>query len=181
MSRLYTDRLEAQGIRTLVPDEETCVEFDQIMFNKLTQGVFSDASRERYVEIMNDLKARGADAVALSCTEIGLFCSASDRSPAGHRLGQYPCGCDCRVDDGARARTRSTVTMRSGRTKQPRSLCNTAMGQSRWREHLLEPTQPVNLYGRHKLTDRDRAFHQTTTSAQGTLACLENFLRQQHP
>lgn len=69
----YTDRLEAQGIRTLVPDEATCVEIDQIIFDELTQGVFTDASRERYVEIMNDLKARGADAVALSCTEIGLL------------------------------------------------------------------------------------------------------------
>ena len=69
----YTERLEAQGIATLVPDEETCVEVDQIIFDELTQGVFTDASRARYVEIMSDLKARGADAVALSCTEIGLL------------------------------------------------------------------------------------------------------------
>ena len=69
----YTERLEAQGIRTLVPDEETCIEVDQIIFDELTQGVFTDASRARYVGIMKDLKARGADAVALSCTEIGLL------------------------------------------------------------------------------------------------------------
>jgi aspartate racemase len=90
----YTKRLEAQGIRTLVPDEETCLEVDQIIFDELTQGVFTDASRARYVEIMNDLKARGADAVALSCTEIGLL------APAGHRFGRCACRCDCRVDDG---------------------------------------------------------------------------------
>ncbi|MGO1361653.1 MAG: aspartate/glutamate racemase family protein, partial [Brevibacterium aurantiacum] len=69
----YTGRLESQGIRTLVPDEDTCIEVDQIIFDELTQGVFTDESRARYVEIMNDLKARGADAVALSCTEIGLL------------------------------------------------------------------------------------------------------------
>lgn len=69
----YTERLEAQGIRTLVPDEQTCLEIDQIIFDELTQGKFTDASRARYVEVMNDLKARGADAVALSCTEIGLL------------------------------------------------------------------------------------------------------------
>lgn len=69
----YTDRLEAQGIATLVPDEKTCLEVDQIIFDELTQGKFTNASRTRYVEIMNDLKARGADAVALSCTEIGLL------------------------------------------------------------------------------------------------------------
>ena len=69
----YTKRLEAQGIRTLVPDDETCFEVDQIIFDELTQGVFTDASRARYVDIMSELKARGADAVALSCTEIGLL------------------------------------------------------------------------------------------------------------
>lgn len=69
----YTERLEAHGIATLVPDEETCLEVDQIIFDELTQGLFTDTSRARYVEIMNDLKARGADAVALSCTEIGLL------------------------------------------------------------------------------------------------------------
>ena len=69
----YTGRLEAQGIRTLVPDEATCLEVDQIIWDELTQGVFTDKSRARYVEIMNDLKARGADAVTLSCTEIGLL------------------------------------------------------------------------------------------------------------
>lgn len=69
----YTGRLEAQGIKTLVPDEATCLEVDQIIWDELTQGKFTDASRARYVEIMNDLKARGADAVALSCTEIGLL------------------------------------------------------------------------------------------------------------
>ena len=61
------------GIATLVPDEKTCLEVDQIIFDELTQGKFTNASRTRYVEIMNDLKARGADAVALSCTEIGLL------------------------------------------------------------------------------------------------------------
>lgn len=69
----YTERLEAQGILTLVPDEQTCFEIDQIIFDELTQGKFTVASRARYVEIMNDLKARGADAIALSCTEIGLL------------------------------------------------------------------------------------------------------------
>lgn len=69
----YTERLEAQGVRTLVRDEEICFEVDQIIFDELNQGIFTDASRTRYVEIMDGLKARGVDAVALSCTEIGLL------------------------------------------------------------------------------------------------------------
>lgn len=73
LDSFYTERLEAQGIATLVPDETTCFEIDQIIFDELTQGVFTDASRARYIEIMSELKARGADAVALSCTEFGLL------------------------------------------------------------------------------------------------------------
>jgi aspartate racemase len=44
-----------------------------IIFDELTQGVFTDASRARHVEIMNDLMACGAEAVALSCAETGLL------------------------------------------------------------------------------------------------------------
>ena len=43
----YTECLEAQVIATLVPDDETCLEADQIIFGELTQGKFADASRDR--------------------------------------------------------------------------------------------------------------------------------------
>ena len=69
----YAERLEAQEIRTLHPDEETCLEVDQIIFDQLTQGGFNNASHARHVEIMNDPKARGTEPVAFSCTEIGLL------------------------------------------------------------------------------------------------------------
>lgn len=73
LDSFYTDRLEEHGIQTLVPDEKTCLEIDEIIWDELTQGKFTEASRARYVEIMYDLKARGAEAVTLSCTEIGLL------------------------------------------------------------------------------------------------------------
>ena len=59
------DGSKRREVRTLVPDEDTCLEVDQIIFDELTQGKFSDTSRARYVEIMNNLKARGPEAVAL--------------------------------------------------------------------------------------------------------------------
>ncbi|WP_226830452.1 aspartate/glutamate racemase family protein [Brevibacterium aurantiacum] len=60
----YAGRLESQGIHTLVPDEKTCIQVDQIIFDELTHGVFTDKTRARYVEVMNDLEARSADADA---------------------------------------------------------------------------------------------------------------------
>lgn len=88
-----------------MPDEDTCIEVDQIIFDELTRGVFTDASRERFVGIMNDLKARGADAAALSCPEIGLLVS-----PETALLPAIDCRCDCGVDDGGGACNGSRVT-----------------------------------------------------------------------
>lgn len=68
-----TEHLEAQGGRAPGPNDETCVEVDLTVFNELAQGVFNDKSCARYVEIMNDIEARGTEAVTLSSTEIGLL------------------------------------------------------------------------------------------------------------
>ena len=57
----------------MVPDEATHLEVDKIIWDELTQGVFTGTSHARYVKIMNDLKAHGAEAVTLSCTETGLL------------------------------------------------------------------------------------------------------------
>ena len=46
---------------------------DRVVFEEITQGVFRPASRDRYVDIMERMADRGADVVALACTEIGLL------------------------------------------------------------------------------------------------------------
>ncbi len=69
----YPDRLARHGIEVVVPDVAGRAEVDRVIFEELTQGRFLDGSRERYVEVMRDLADRGADAVALACTEIGLL------------------------------------------------------------------------------------------------------------
>jgi aspartate racemase len=46
---------------------------DEIIFEELVNGIFSDASRQKYIHIIEQLRARGCDAVALACTEIPLL------------------------------------------------------------------------------------------------------------
>jgi uncharacterized glyoxalase superfamily protein PhnB len=46
---------------------------DRIIFDELVDGIFSDASRRTYNEIIGRLDGRGCDAVALACTEIPLL------------------------------------------------------------------------------------------------------------
>jgi aspartate racemase len=72
----YATRLAAHGLEVVVPDEADRVEVDRVVFEEITRGAFLDSSRERYVDVMTDLARRGADVVALACTEIGLLVPA---------------------------------------------------------------------------------------------------------
>lgn len=69
----YADRLATHGIEVVVPDADERDYVDRVVFDEITQGRFLDSSRASYVAIMRRLAARGADAVVLACTEIGLL------------------------------------------------------------------------------------------------------------
>jgi len=74
----YSDRLAGHGIGVTVPGEQDRELVDRVVFDELTQGLVKDASRRRYVEVIEGLAAEGAEAVVLACTEIELLISASD-------------------------------------------------------------------------------------------------------
>jgi aspartate racemase len=44
-----------------------------VIFDELVNGIFTDTSRDEYLRIIQGLKVRGCDAVALVCTEIPLL------------------------------------------------------------------------------------------------------------
>lgn len=78
---VYRRALPAVGIEPRFPDEEERADIDRIIFDELVEGVFSEPSRRRYVEIIERLKRdEGCDGVALVCTEIPLLVTA-DVSP----------------------------------------------------------------------------------------------------
>ena len=47
-----------------------------MVFEEITQGVLRETSRDRHVDIIRRMSDRGADVVALACTEIGLLVPA---------------------------------------------------------------------------------------------------------
>jgi aspartate racemase len=61
------------GIDVVVPSVADQADVDRIIFDELIDGVLSPSSRVRYVEVIEELMSRGADAVALACTEIPLL------------------------------------------------------------------------------------------------------------
>lgn len=70
---VYPGSLGRRGIGWAVPDEDDRKTVDDIIFDQLCLGVFTEESRAAYVAIIDKLKADGCDAVALVCTEIPLL------------------------------------------------------------------------------------------------------------
>lgn len=52
---------------------------DDVIFQELSFARFTDASREGYLRIIDDLVSQGAQGVILGCTEIPLLVRQSDR------------------------------------------------------------------------------------------------------
>ncbi|PFG39869.1 aspartate racemase [Georgenia soli] len=74
----YSDRLGRHGVDVVVPPGTDREMIDRVIFDELTQGVVSDVSRRRYVRVIEELAARGAEAVVLACTEIELLVRPAD-------------------------------------------------------------------------------------------------------
>ncbi|QHG23690.1 aspartate/glutamate racemase family protein [Pseudomonas sp. DTU12.1] len=66
-------RLAAQGLNVLVPDAQERRAVHRIIYEELCVGVISEASRQVYQQAIGNLAARGAQAIILGCTEIGLL------------------------------------------------------------------------------------------------------------
>ena len=74
----YVGRLREHGFEVMVPDAEDRRLVDRVIFDELCKGAFLDESRAQYLRIIDDLGARGAQAVILGCTEIGLLVRPGD-------------------------------------------------------------------------------------------------------
>jgi aspartate racemase len=70
---VYPGAFGRRGIEWAVPNEADRKVVDDIIFDELCLGVFSEHARDAYVRIIEKLKAEGCDAVALVCTEIPLL------------------------------------------------------------------------------------------------------------
>ncbi|GAB7006485.1 aspartate/glutamate racemase family protein [Nocardioides sp. AN3] len=74
----YESRLKEHGIDTVMPHPHDRRMVDGIIWDELTRGVIREESRSKYVEVIRGLADRGAQAVVLACTEIGLLIEPDD-------------------------------------------------------------------------------------------------------
>lgn len=75
----YTGRLtERFGLEVLVPGPSDRETVHRVIYDELVKGIINPKSRSEYLRIMNRLSERGAQAIALACTEIGLLVKPED-------------------------------------------------------------------------------------------------------
>lgn len=73
----YRERLWARhGIEAITPDEAGRAEVHRLIYEELCRGRFEAASREWLRDAVGRLADRGAQAVILGCTELGLLLPA---------------------------------------------------------------------------------------------------------
>ena len=73
---VYPGALGRRDIGWAIPGEADRQIVDDVIFDELCLGVFTDQSRDAYLRIIDKLADEGCDAVALVCTEIPLLISA---------------------------------------------------------------------------------------------------------
>jgi len=70
---IVIDRLEQHGAPILVPEADDRALMHRVIFEELCRGLLRDDTRTAIAALIARQAARGADAVVLGCTEIGLL------------------------------------------------------------------------------------------------------------
>jgi amino-acid racemase len=75
----YRGRLESRfGLTVLVPDSAERDLVHRVIYDELCRGIVSSDSRTAYQGVASELQRRGAQALVLGCTEIGLLLGQDD-------------------------------------------------------------------------------------------------------
>ena len=69
----YKSRLISRGIDVLIPEGGDLETVNDVIYRELDRGEIREESRQLFSRIISKLKDRGAEAVILGCTEIGLL------------------------------------------------------------------------------------------------------------
>ena len=65
--------LYEHNIDTVIPDVEDRAEVSRIIYEELCRGIIKESSKQKYLEVIDKMKANGAQGVIMGCTEIPLM------------------------------------------------------------------------------------------------------------
>jgi aspartate racemase len=70
---VYQKKLLAAGFEYAVPDAAARARIDEVIFDELVNGIFTEESRTYLQQVIGRMSHQGCDAVVLGCTEIPLL------------------------------------------------------------------------------------------------------------
>ncbi|MEA5060365.1 putative racemase YgeA [bioreactor metagenome] len=74
----YKEKLLVTGMDVLIPEDSEVEQINRVIYDELCKGIFSEASKAVYLEIVERLAKKGAQGIILGCTEIGLLIGQAD-------------------------------------------------------------------------------------------------------
>lgn len=74
----YFDAYQILGVELVRPDEAEKREIDRIIFDEMTNHQFLPPSKAYFLQVIEQLRAKGAQGIILGCTEIKLLISQAD-------------------------------------------------------------------------------------------------------
>jgi aspartate racemase len=74
----FKDKLLQEGVEVMIPDSDERQFIHQTIFDELDRGLLLTETKVRYLVIIQNLIAKGAEAVILGCTEIPLLIKPED-------------------------------------------------------------------------------------------------------
>ncbi len=75
----YTNTLVNDfGLEVIIPDTNGRQVVHDIIYNELVNGLFTNASKQKVIEIIKELQSQGAHGVILGCTELPILISELD-------------------------------------------------------------------------------------------------------
>jgi aspartate racemase len=78
VASFFIERLEASGLKVLLPEEAEKECINRVIFDELCLGQVLAASRQQFLQIMQGLVRAGAEGIILACTEIGLLLAPAE-------------------------------------------------------------------------------------------------------
>jgi aspartate racemase len=78
----YKNKLAEKKIATLIPKEDDMEFINNAVYEEMGRGIFLPATKQRVINIIDELQQRGAQGVILGCTELPILIKQEDISIA---------------------------------------------------------------------------------------------------
>ncbi|MEO8172747.1 MAG: aspartate/glutamate racemase family protein [Sediminibacterium sp.] len=76
----YINKLSEQGLSILIPEQDDIDYINNAIYSEFGKGIFLPETKQRFLQIIDDLTGKGAEGVIFGCTEIPILIQAGDCS-----------------------------------------------------------------------------------------------------